>query len=796
MGLIQKAWDFIKKIGKSLQELWKKIKKLPALIYSWIQKGITAVMGLVDKLLRYFGDTKGPKKTAHNNCKMLKKIVVVWDMCYWSFVTFHLVWVKVQDLVVVAVDFLFKAVKSFAPNVNTGTHEGAKTACRFVRFVAILNPLANLAIFAGCVFAQRLLVLLVDVLDLLLHSITKLSVKLYNSLGKPDYLAASGITFRTKADAAVLCKWWEDNTAKLFLYGAFIFVCHAFARLSWGLMSSVNQVWHVFQRKVVKDAMGISNMGLDHALFRSTSACTWLATVEMGPLNAVVSIFCDLVNPILIDGIIFAGWVLRTIEETLMGKGRFYELTRDFVSIFMQALKKPFTDLFSSGSSDKVDGLGDDATDQVVADVARVVKEGKAAGKEIGGLAHVMDTIQRAIPVVMKYIHVVNVKIPWARTYKMWPGDACDVDGDNCKKFNPFAFGGILPVPKGLKYCTEKVYTCAPRTTGVAPLSTAQCLDLRLGKGAHKSEDYAVTGQCVVEPATTDVWEDVGSSNCGPEVVFTVEKVVDGLINTVERMGRACTLKADTSTPCTGAAVMFPVLATYLKKLRNKLKSTDDPVPSDTIKVTLCNVERPTPWKVGDGDGSAANQGKTAKDLFKADPFSPFAAKLEVTDEGKKQMVFMKVYKRPFLQHFKRSYPGGLGMIVEDPKVDVPVVFREIINQDWIVSLTKDASGDWKVAVELPGLREVVEEIGGPVAKLLKDLFGENYKFGVAVAGKGKSEVMGMPMYTLFKKFKIDKMMGMDENNAEAMNKLWFMNPSHAAVWGMFQMLFLPEGTV
>ena len=73
-------------------------------------------------------------------------------MCYWSFVTFHLVWVKVQDLVVVAVDFLFKAVKSFAPNVNTGTHEGAKTACRFVRFVAILNPLANLAIFAGCVF--------------------------------------------------------------------------------------------------------------------------------------------------------------------------------------------------------------------------------------------------------------------------------------------------------------------------------------------------------------------------------------------------------------------------------------------------------------------------------------------------------------------------------------------------------------------------------------------------------------------------------------------------------------------
>ena len=75
-------------------------------------------------------------------------------------------------------------------------------------------------------------------------------------------------------------------------------------------------------------------------------------------------------------------------------------------------------------------------------------------------------------------------------------------------------------------------------------------------------------------------------------------------------------------------------------------------------------------------------------------------------------------------------------------------------------------------------------------------MFGENYKFGVAVAGKGKSEVMGMPMYTLFKKFKIDKMMGMDENNAEAMNKLWFMNPSHAAVWGMFQMLFLPEGTV
>ena len=105
------------------------------------------------------------------------------------------------------------------------------------------------------------------------------------------------------------------------------------------------------------------------------------------------------------------------------------------------------------------------------------------------------------------------------------------------------------------------------------------------------------------------------------------------------------------------------------------------------------------------------------------------------------------MFDKPFVQHFRRSYRGALEKIVEDPVVGAPAIFREAINQDWIVSLTKDAAGDWKLSVELPGMMEFLQSIGGSIEKTAKKIFGEKMKFGIAIAGKGKSEIMGIPLY-------------------------------------------------
>lgn len=822
-------WEKVKKIFPSFKNIWEGVKN----IWEWIKSigdRIRDMIGNVFKKFKSIGESiiGGAKKMVEDAakksdamCAWTKGKYLLNKLCYYPTFAVMLVWGKVQDLVVLAVDLMFTLINKLGGGkISTGTHEGAKTACHVARFMFITNPFANLAIFAGCVAAQRFLAMLVDVLDWLLRVLTDLSITLYKELGSPDYFDKGGIDFRTKASAAVLCKWWKENTTRWILHGIFMFSCHFFARMSWGAMSVINQVWFVFQTAVVKEALGIHNMGLDHKLFRPTDGCNWLASVEMGPLNSMVSIACDVVNPLLIDGVIFVGWVLTTIEETMNGVGRFYELVRDFAALLMNASKKAVADLFNSAKEGtEVVGLGDQATTKVVSEVATLIQEHRAAGKEIGGLVHVMDAVKTVIPVALKYLHLSMVKIPGAMNYAMRPVKTCDVNGKNCNK-NPDRFDAksllVLPGQNGKKYCTEKVYTCTPKG-GAAALNPKQCLDLRMGKhmSKHKASDYTVTGQCVIDTAKTALFEDAGASNCGGEITFNVENVFNGMISQIARMSLAC---GDIAA-CKKHKEMFRDLHIFLMQAKMKMKSSGE---TSAIKITLCNFERPEPWKVGDGNGSriksasgglrgssfpATNAasfleeaaagagagvletegvgGKEGKEMgdFKQDAFSPFHVKLDVVDKGR--LMLSRVYDEPFVQHFRRSFPhfNILTKIVEDPTVGVPTVFRELINQDWIVSLTKDAAGDWKLSVELPGVREVIESVGGKVEKTIKDLFGETFKFGIALAGKGKSEVMGVSLYTLFKKMGIDKIMGMDESNAKTMNGLWFMKPALTEVW-------------
>ena len=650
-------WEKVKKIFPSFKKIWEGVKN----IWEWIKSigdRIRDMIGNVFKKFKSIGESiiGGAKKMVEDAakksdamCAWTKGKYLLNKLCYYPTFAVMLVWGKVQDLVVLAVDLMFTLINKLGGGqISTGTHEGAKTACHVARFMFIINPFANLAIFAGCVAAQRFLAMLVDVLDWLLRMLTDLSITLYKELGSPDYFDKGGIDFRTKASAAVLCKWWKENTTRWILHGIFMFSCHFFARMSWGAMSVINQVWFVFQTAVVKEALGIHNMGLDHKLFRPTDGCNWLASVKMGPLNSMVSIACDVVNPLLIDGVIFVGWVLTTIEETMNGVGRFYELVRDFAALLMNASKKAVADLFNSAKEGtEVVGLGDQATTKVVSEVATLIQEHRAAGKEIGGLVHVMDAVKTAIPVALKYLHLSMVKIPGAMNYAMRPVKTCDVNGKNCNK-NPDRFDAksllVLPLPNGKKYCTEKVYTCAPKG-GAAALNANECLDLRMGKhmSKHKASDYTVTGQCVIDTAKTALFEDAGASNCGGEITFSVENIFNGMINTVKRMTTAS--KAAKS----GEDRTFYDLGTFLCMLRNKLKS-DDVTPVSAIKIRLCNFERPEPWKVGDGDGSddAATSANDDTAAFTEDPFSPFRAQMEVIDKGRSVLRKVSIGHRKF----------------------------------------------------------------------------------------------------------------------------------------------------
>ena len=250
MGLIQKAWDFIKAIGRKLQELWKKIKELPALVYSWIQKGITAVMGLVDKLLRFFGDTKGPKKIAENNCKILKKIIVVWDMCYWTFVAYEMVVGKIMTMFAFVVDFLFAQVKKllakdpFNVSVNFGTKKQAEDMCVSYRNFIPFGGLFNIPTFIMCHVVARLIYVANDLIDLVLGFVTKMSKKLPDWGGRTFWATKDGLTFGSKHGAMEDCKGFAKLLGLLKLNPILVLACLLSHRLMSGVKSISDALFH------------------------------------------------------------------------------------------------------------------------------------------------------------------------------------------------------------------------------------------------------------------------------------------------------------------------------------------------------------------------------------------------------------------------------------------------------------------------------------------------------------------------------------------------------------------------
>jgi hypothetical protein len=220
MGLIKKAWEFIKSIWEKVKELWEEIKKLPLLIYSWIQKGISTVIGLVEKVLMYFGDTAEPKRIAEKNCKALKNIIIVWDLCYWTFAAFELTVGKVMDLFAWVVNFVFEQVGSILQNdpfdvdIGFGSLQEANDVCIGYRYFIPLSGLFNIPTYVACHIVAHLMIALNDIIDIFLGWVTKLSKQAPAWSGRPLF-GEHGLTFGSKEDSLDACQGFMTTLAIL-----------------------------------------------------------------------------------------------------------------------------------------------------------------------------------------------------------------------------------------------------------------------------------------------------------------------------------------------------------------------------------------------------------------------------------------------------------------------------------------------------------------------------------------------------------------------------------------------------
>ena len=220
LNLVKKAFAAIKGLWNKVMELWEKIKELPALIYGWIQKGIGAVIGLVGKVLQFFGDTKTPMKIAEQNCKMLKNVIIVWDICFWFFAVTEMIVGKMMDLGAIVVDFAFGVLKKTAAKsgftINFGTLSGASKVCIKYRKTLPFSMVFNLPIYWACHAVAHAQIAVADLLDIILTYITKLTSS--SSIPKWDgrpLLGARGIEFGSKAESLEACQGFMSLLATM-----------------------------------------------------------------------------------------------------------------------------------------------------------------------------------------------------------------------------------------------------------------------------------------------------------------------------------------------------------------------------------------------------------------------------------------------------------------------------------------------------------------------------------------------------------------------------------------------------
>eukprot|EP00947_MAST-08B_sp_MAST-8B-sp1_P004291 g4291.t1 len=218
LEVVQKVWKEIKKAWKKVEELWEKIKELPALIYGWIQKGISTVIGLVEKVLLFFGDTTEPKKVAGRNCKILKTVIIVWDLCYWFFATVELVGHKVLELATWILEAVLKlmagtikAASGGTVNVRFALDNGqAYSVCKSTKTLLQGSVWFNIPWYIMCHVAAHALYGFEDVVDAVLTVVLGIAAKFPDVDGRKAFGASARggilLSFGDKKEARAACR--------------------------------------------------------------------------------------------------------------------------------------------------------------------------------------------------------------------------------------------------------------------------------------------------------------------------------------------------------------------------------------------------------------------------------------------------------------------------------------------------------------------------------------------------------------------------------------------------------------
>ena len=641
---VKGIWEKIKRVVKSAGGLWGMIKKafnwiksIPGMIFELVGKALKGLGRVLENVVKVAGEyvNKAKKSAGFEKkaaCNWARSIPVVKYLCYYPMLALHLTWFKVQDLISLGIDLVYKFFASLIKtstkyDLNVGNKDNAARACAFVRVLFLLAPPINLAMWGACILVQRQMAMAVDVLDLLLYLVTRGSKLL------PDIFGLAGVSFRNKSLANKYCSWFIAKTKGWFFHGPLVLLCHAFVRLTWGIMSAVNLIWDKFHKVVVVDFLGVKDLKIPKFFYR-TEACDFIIKIpDIGSIMAPLGVLCDLAAPLLFNALTIQQWVIKTVEDVLMGRG---PVAEKLVSTISEVLKYAAgkiskllkgngagSFLFAELAESKGDAKEDGTAAAAPAGLASIDFVGLLGGHKDAPewMKAVGELLNKALPLTQSTTTFLYERVPALLTgFRMKVVQTCDADGKTgCSATAPgnaAASGSLLALPKpsGTRKCASTLYTCTPKNAMVAkhadPPTAEECAALRNdgdkkdSDSLFKASDYAIVAQCVVDTSAQAASPD---SDVGLEQCRTLEISSDalmlGMIHQVQKLGDVL---GDLSTQKgtkdaagkKGNAGTMAKASKLFCGLRKKVRATLG-APA-MIRLTLCNVPAAKPWSLTD----------------------------------------------------------------------------------------------------------------------------------------------------------------------------------------------------
>ena len=417
-------------------------------------------------------------------------------------------------------------------------------------------------------------------------------------------------------------------------------------------MSAVNLLWEKFHKIVIIEFLEVKDLNIPKFFYR-TEACDFIIKIpDIGSIMAPLGVLCDLAAPILFNALDIQQWVIKTIEDVLMGRGPVADKLVNTVSKVLKYASGKiskllkgndagsflFAELAEGGADAKEDGAASSAP----AGLASIDFVGLLGGHKDapGWMKAVGELLNKALPLTQSSTKFLYERVPALLTgFRMKMVQTCDADGKtSCTKSAPGdeeATGSLLALPKGdgARKCASTLYTCTPKTAMVAKNaaqpSAEECAAMRNdGDGKEdsdspfKASDYAIVAQCVIDTSVkaTSPDSDTGLEQCR-SIEISSDALMLGVIHQVQKLGgvlsnmskkkdalmtkmkkktksmRRLLLMKDAAGKKGTAGTMAKVskfLCGLRKKVRAKLGTPT------IVRLTLCNVPISKPWSLTD----------------------------------------------------------------------------------------------------------------------------------------------------------------------------------------------------